>query len=62
MVTTEHKATREDHRPPKKGRRFVVTLVPLPNVDPIKALRWTLKSLLRRHGMKCVDLHEDGEG
>jgi hypothetical protein len=58
MVTTEHQPTRKDHRPQKKGRRFVVTLVPLPNVDPIKALRWSLKGLLRRAGMRCVDLRE----
>jgi hypothetical protein len=60
MVTAERQPSpREVHRPSKKGRRFVVTLVPLPNVDPIRSLRWALKGLLRRHGMRCVDLHED---
>jgi hypothetical protein len=62
MVTTEHRPSlREVHRPPKKGRRFVVTLQPLPNVDPIRSLRWALKGLLRRHGMRCVDLNEEEE-
>jgi hypothetical protein len=36
----------------------VVTFQPLPNVDAIKALRWVLKSALRKHGLKCTDLHE----
>jgi len=63
MVTAEHQPSpQEVHRPPKeKGRRFVVTLVPEPDVDPIRSLRWALKGLLRRHGMRCVDLHEEGE-
>ena len=37
----------------------MVTLVPLPQVDPIRSLRATLKGLLRRAGMRCVDLHEE---
>ena len=41
--------------------RFVLTLQSLPGVDPVKALRWILKTVLRRHGMKCVDLHEEKE-
>jgi hypothetical protein len=32
---------------------------PLPGVDPIRALRWLLKKLRRRHGMRCVDLREE---
>lgn len=27
------------------------------NTDTIKALRWILKSLLRRHGYRCIDIH-----
>ena len=64
MVTTDEPRLKGLHPPPssrKKGRRFVVTLVPLPNVDPIRSLRWALKGLLRRHGMRCVDLHEEKE-
>ena len=34
----------------------MLTLVPLPGVDAIKALRWILKGALRRHGMRCVDI------
>jgi hypothetical protein len=37
-----------------------VTLRPLPNVDGIKALRWVLKSALRKHGLKCIDVREAG--
>jgi hypothetical protein len=37
---------------------FVMKLRPLPDVDPIRALRWVLKGLLRQHGMRCVDLQE----
>jgi hypothetical protein len=36
----------------------VLTLQTVAGVDEIKALRWTLKGLLRRHGMSCVDLRE----
>jgi hypothetical protein len=35
-----------------------MTLEPLPGVDPIRALRWILKGLLRHHGMKCIDIRE----
>jgi hypothetical protein len=41
--------------------RFVLTLQPQPDVDPVKALRWILKTMLRRHGMKCVAVHEQKE-
>jgi hypothetical protein len=34
----------------------VLTLVPLPGVNAIRALRWILKGALRRHGMRCVDI------
>jgi hypothetical protein len=37
--------------------RYVLTLVPTPDcADPIRALRWALKGLLRRHHLRCVDL------
>jgi hypothetical protein len=38
---------------------FVLTLRPLPGVDPIRSLRWVLKGLLRQHGMRCVDPYEE---
>jgi hypothetical protein len=40
----------------KKEKGFVVTLRPLPNVDAVKALRWVLKSALRKHGLRCTDV------
>jgi hypothetical protein len=40
--------------PPQVG--FTVTLVPLPGVDGIRSLRRALKTLLRRDGLKCVDI------
>jgi hypothetical protein len=43
-------------------RRFVMVLQPLSGTDPIKALRWILKTMLRRHGMKCVELKEAPQG
>jgi hypothetical protein len=43
----------------RPAAQFVLTLRPLPNVDGIKALRFALKQLLRRHGLKCVGLHEE---
>ena len=40
------------------GTTFVMTLRPLPDVDPIRSLRFVLKGLLRQYGMRCVDLRE----
>ena len=53
------------HLLPKKrssAPRYVLTVEPLPGVDGIKALRWTLKSMLRRHGLKCVAVSEGHMG
>jgi hypothetical protein len=36
-----------------------MTLEPLPGVDGIRALRWVLKGLLKRHGMRCVSVREE---
>jgi len=44
---------------PFRPVRFVMTLEPLPHVNPIRALRWVLKGLLREHGMRCVNLREE---
>jgi hypothetical protein len=39
---------------------FVLKLRPEPQVtDPIKALRFALKTLLRRHGLRCLTIYED---
>jgi hypothetical protein len=35
-----------------------MTLEPLPGVDPIRALRWILKTVLRQYGMRCVAIRE----
>jgi len=40
------------------GVSFILVIRPLPGVDPIRSLRWVLKGLLRRHGMRCIDLRE----
>jgi hypothetical protein len=41
-----------------KRRRFVLILEALPDGVDARQLRWVLKSLLRRHGFKCVGLRE----
>jgi hypothetical protein len=46
--------TNKNHKRPK----FMLTLEPLPDVDPIRALRAALKYLLRAHGLRCIDLRE----
>jgi hypothetical protein len=38
---------------------FVLRLQPLKGVDPIKALRWVLKHLLRQHGMRALSCDEE---
>jgi hypothetical protein len=38
---------------------FVLRLTPLPGVDGIKALRAALKTLLRRHGLRCISIKQD---
>jgi hypothetical protein len=38
--------------------RFVLTLEPLPHVDPIRALKATLKRMLRDDKLRCLDIRE----
>jgi hypothetical protein len=45
--------TRRQPRP-----EFVLRLVPTAGTDPIWALRWGLKLLLRRCGLRCVLIEE----
>jgi hypothetical protein len=41
------------------GRIFVLTLRSAQDeMRTIKALRWALKELLRRHGLQCLDIQE----
>jgi hypothetical protein len=43
-----------------RSRIFVLRLRPLPSVvDPIRALRWALKRLLRDHGFRCISVSEE---
>ena len=40
-------------------KRFIITLVPVPGVDGIRALRAVLKTALRRHGLRAIDAREE---
>jgi hypothetical protein len=40
-------------------RRFIITLVPAPGVDGVRALRAVLKTALRRHGLRAIDAREE---
>jgi hypothetical protein len=42
-------------------KRFVITLVPLPGIDGIRALRAVLKTALRRHGLRATDVRGETE-
>jgi hypothetical protein len=46
---------RADRRPEK---HFVLTLRAAPGVDSIRALRWVLKILWRRFGLRCIGIEE----
>src|SRR5262245_42210855 len=37
---------------------LVLTVRPEPGIDPIRALRWGLKALLRRFGLRVVSIRE----
>jgi hypothetical protein len=38
---------------------YVLRLVALPGVDAIRALRWALKGLLRKHGLRCLSIDRE---
>jgi len=43
-----------------RGRpTYLVRLRPEPRVDPVRALRAGLKSLLRRYGLRCLAVREE---
>jgi len=46
---------------PREPQRavYLLRLTALPNVDEIKALRFTLKSLLRRFGLRCLSIEAE---
>jgi hypothetical protein len=55
--------TRPEHHPPRgreeTRRQFALVLRPTPDCpDVIKALRWGLKGLLRKHNLRCVSILE----
>jgi hypothetical protein len=37
---------------------FILTVRAEPGIDAIKSLRRTLKTMLRRDGLRCVDIRE----
>jgi hypothetical protein len=39
---------------------FTIRLTPAPGTDGIKALRFALKLLLRRFGLRCLSIEEEG--
>ncbi|MDA9424022.1 hypothetical protein [Bradyrhizobium sp. CCBAU 53380] len=43
-------------------KQYVLRLQPLPGANPIRALRWVLKRLLRQYGLRCIDIREDHYG
>jgi hypothetical protein len=40
---------------------FILRLRPEKNIDPLRALRWVLKHMLRQHGMQCISCVEEGK-
>jgi hypothetical protein len=43
----------------KIGARFVVTFMPVPGVNGVRALRWLLKRAKRQYGLVAVDAREE---
>lgn len=39
---------------------YILRLTPAPGTDGIKALRLALKVLLRRFGLRCVSVEQEG--
>jgi hypothetical protein len=57
LSSTDHRAAAKD------GPVFVLRVRPEPGVDdPFRALRAVLKSMLRRHGLRCLSARQDNEG
>jgi hypothetical protein len=48
----------QDAAPAAERPVFTIRLRPEPGVDGVKALRAVLKSLLHRHGLRCLEAHE----
>jgi hypothetical protein len=43
---------------PEKQSTFVLTLRAAPGVDSVRALRWALKFLWQRFGLRCISVEE----
>ncbi len=37
---------------------WIITVTAIPGFDEIRALRWALKSMLRRYGLRCLSIEE----
>jgi hypothetical protein len=37
---------------------YIIAVTPRPGVDDIRALRWALKAMLRRFGLRCLSIEE----
>jgi hypothetical protein len=46
-------------QPYQERSTFVLRLRPLKGVDPIRALRWVLKNLLRQHGLRALSVEQE---
>jgi hypothetical protein len=46
---------------PEQRQTFVLTLRPEPGAAGIRALRWLLKVLLRKHKLRCISIEERGQ-
>jgi hypothetical protein len=58
-VRLSRRAARKPSGALSRRPTFTVRLRPEPRVDPIRALRLGLKSLLRRYGLRCISAREE---
>jgi hypothetical protein len=48
-----------EHRAVQERTPIFVVMQAMPGRDPIRALRWLLKSALRQHGLRCIEAREE---
>jgi hypothetical protein len=53
---------RDEQQAADRRPTYVLRLRAEPNVDAIRSLRFALKFLLRRLGLKCICIREDTQG
>lgn len=46
---------------PEQRPTFVLTLQAMPGTAGLRALRWVLKVLLRKHKLRCISIEERGQ-